>query len=346
MAQLTVNAIVLKQNGIDLYLFSMNSKHLRKMCFVAPRGTENPEEIQRILKPKRAQEIGEYIKQPTSILPNVIVINLPETVKILPTSKENEVTIQLPDIEGKFCYILDGQHRLAGFEYSEGIEFDLPIVALYNADEHMRGKVFADINSKQEKVSDVHILELYYQIKELPADETATMDIIHRLAKDNDSPFFEKIKLFDGEKNKWVKNKPLKQRLAPHVENGGVLYGKTSAVQTQIIKEYLKAVQAVWNDAWGNNDEYVLTKNMGIEIIFSIFVEVKHRCDLNEGKQYTKENFTRQLQPLVNCEIEMPGEAKIIMNWERSKMGILAHRAGRTLITKQFKNILRKADEE
>jgi len=345
MAQFTVNAIVLKQNGIDLYLFAMNSKHLRKICFVAPRGTESPEEIQRILKPKRAQEIGEYIKQPASILPNVIVINLPETVKILPTSRENEVTIQFPAIEGKFCYILDGQHRLAGFDYSEGTEFDLPIVALYNANEHTRGKVFADINSKQERVSDVHILELYYQIKELPMDETATMDIVHRLAKDNDSPFFGKIMLLDGEKNKWVKNKLLKQRLSPHVENGGVLYGKISAVQTQIIKEYLKAVQIVWSNAWGNNKEYVLTKNMGIEIIFSIFAEVKHRCDLNEGKQYTKENFAKQLQPLVNCDVAVPGGA-ITMNWESSKMGMLAHRAGRALITKQFKNMLRKADEE
>jgi DGQHR domain-containing protein len=184
MTQFTVNALVLKQNGIGLYLFPMNSKYLRKICFVAPRGNENPEEIQRLLKPKRAQEIGEYIKQPTSVLPNAIVINLPNTVKILPTAKENEVTLQFPDNEGKFGYILDGQHRLAGFEYSEGIEFDLPVVALHNADEHMRGKVFADINSKQEKVSDVHILELYYQIKELPTDETATMDIVHRLSKD------------------------------------------------------------------------------------------------------------------------------------------------------------------
>ena len=95
--------------------------------------------------------------------------------------------IRFPNDEGKYAYILDGQHRLEGFKHSDGIEFDLPVVAIYNADDTLRGKIFADINSKQERVSDMHLLSLYYQIKELPADDSSVMDVLNQLNTDTDS---------------------------------------------------------------------------------------------------------------------------------------------------------------
>jgi len=70
---------------------------------------------------------------------------------------------------------------------NDGIEFDLPVVAIYNADDTLRGKIFADINSKQERVSDMHLLSLYYQIKELPADDSSVMDVLNQLNTDTDS---------------------------------------------------------------------------------------------------------------------------------------------------------------
>jgi DGQHR domain-containing protein len=345
MAGLTITAHLLKQKGYELYLFPMNSQALRRLCYVTPRSRGNPEEVQRLLDPKRAKEIGQYIKEETSLLPNAIVLSLTPDVSISPTGNPNEVVIQFPTAEGKYAYILDGQHRLAGFDHSEGIEFDLPVVALYNADEHLRGKVFADINSKQVKVSDVHLLSLYYQIRELPSEESATMDVVQRLAKDIDSPLLNKIKLLDDDRGCWVTNKHIKMRLAPHTESGGVLYGKNAAAQAQIIKEFLKGVKKVWPEAWGNNRNYMLTRPMGLEIIFSIFSAVKHRCDLNEGRLYTADTFERQLAPLKDCYIEIPGSGKIHLTWERGPFGPLSNKAGRVLIQKQLINYLRRADE-
>ncbi|TKJ43351.1 hypothetical protein CEE36_04785 [candidate division TA06 bacterium B3_TA06] len=346
MAGFAVTAHVLRQKGYDLYLFPMNSRELRRLCYVTPRSHDNPKEVQRILDPKRAKEIGEYIKEDTSILPNAIVVSLTSSVSISPTGKSEEVVIQFPDEEGKYAYILDGQHRLAGFEHSNGIEFDLPVIALYDADEHLRGKVFADINGKQVKVTDVHVLELYYQIKELPPEESATMDVVHRLAEDNDSPLKGKIKLLDDDKGCWVTNRHIKRCLAPHTESGGVLYAKTAAAQAQIVKEFLKGVQKMWPEAWGNNSDYMLTKAMGIEIILSIFAATKHRCDLNEGRQYTAETFQRQLEPLRNCQIEIPGFGKRPpLTWGKGPFGLLSNKAGKVLIQRQLVNYLRQADE-
>lgn len=346
MAPFRLEALVLNQNAQKLYLFPMNSTQLKQLCYVTPRSKDSPEEIQRLLDEKRAKEIGEYIKNDTSLLPNAVVISLNPEVSVTPTGSENEVTIEFPSDNGKFAYVLDGQHRLAGFDHSDGVKFDLPVVALYDATEDQRGKVFADINSKQVRVSDVHLLELYYQIKELPSEESATMDIVHKLAKDNDSPLCGKIKLTDDQKNAWVKNKRMKQCIAPHAEGGGVLHGKTPAAQVQIFKEYLKGVKSLWPTAWGNNKDYMLTKPMGIEIIFSIFSAAKHRCDLNSGKQYTSENFKSQMQPLSNCSIEIPGGGEIPLTWQAGPFGALSNATGRVLISKQLRNVLIEADHE
>jgi len=345
MAGLVVTAHVLKQKGYELYLFPMNSRTLRHLCYVTPRSKDNPEEVQRLLDPSRAKEIGEYIKESTSLLPNAIVVSLTPDVTISPTGNSGEVVIQFPSREGKYAYILDGQHRLAGFDHSEGVEFDLPVVALYNADENLRGKVFADINSKQVKVSDVHLLSLYYQIRELPSEEALTMDVVHKLAKDNDSPLYGKIKLLDDDKGCWVTNRHMKICLAPYTESGGILHSKNAAAQAHIIKEFLKGVKKVWPEAWGNNHDYMLTKAMGIEIIMSIFASAIHRCDLNEGRQYTAETFERSLTPLKDCYIEIPGGGKIRLTWERGPFGPLSNKAGKVLIRKQLTNYLVQADE-
>lgn len=340
-----VTASVLKQKAYTLYMFSMSSTTLRAISYVTPRSKDNPEEIQRILNPKRAKEIGEYIKEETSLLPNAIVVSLTKVVEITETGTPNVVTLTFPSQTGKYAYILDGQHRLAGFDYSDAIQFDLPVVALYNASDDLRGKVFADINSKQVEVSAVTLLGLYYQIKALPVERAATMEVVERLAKDIDSPLSGKIKTLDDDKGTWVTNKLMAQVLAPYLENGGSLYKKNPANQTQILKEYFKGVQETWPEAWGDNG-HMLTRPMGIQVIMSIFDAVKHRCDLNEGKQYTATTFRRSLEPLVDCNIELPGGGQIPLTWQRGPFGSLNNKAGQVLISKQLKNYLRQADDD
>jgi DGQHR domain-containing protein len=249
MARFEVTANVLKQKGIELYLFPMNSALLRKITYVTPRSHDDPDEVQRILSQPRAKEIGEYIQEETSLLPNAIVVSLTPDVEITNTGNPHQKVLHFPSDEGKFAYVLDGQHRLAGFEHSMGVEYDLPVVALWNADDHLRGRVFADINSKQVRVTNVHTLSLYYQIRELPSEELATMDVVTQLTTDEDSPLNARIKMMDNDRDCWVTNRHMKQCLAPHTESGGILAHKTPAQQAAVFKEYFKGVQRVWPEA-------------------------------------------------------------------------------------------------
>jgi DGQHR domain-containing protein len=343
-----VNARVLQQKGQSLYMFPMSSSDLERIAYVTPRSKNSPEEIQRIISEPRAKDIGKYIQEELSLFPNAIVVSLSEEVSVSPTGDAGEVVLEFPSPEGRHAYILDGQHRLAGFRYSGGVVFDLPVVALRGADEKLRAKIFADINSKQAQVSDVHLLSLYYQIKALPTEEGGTVDVVRSLTEDPDSPLRERIKFLDDEKNTWVKNTAMKKWLGPHVQSGGVLANKTPGDQAQILKEYFKGAEALWPDAWGNNKKYALTKPFGLEIMASIFRDVKHRVDLNQGRIYTADSFRRALEPLSAMAIQIPGAgagASIPLSWESGNLGPLSNAAGRALIRKQMIDVLTAADE-
>lgn len=325
----------------------MNSRDLARLSYVTPRSEDDPQEVQRILREDRAKAIGEYIQEETSLLPNAIVVNLNPQVRIERTSREDEVQIIFPSTDGKFANILDGQHRLAGFGYSGNIQFDLPVVALHNADQNLRGKVFADINSKQVKVTDTQLLSLYYQIRELPSEDMLTMEVVWQLANDEDSPLYHRVRMKDDDKGTWITNKHLKKCVAPHTESGGILASKTPAQQATILKEYLKGVKATWPQAYDDTRGHMLWGSMGTEAIFGVFAAVKHRCDLNSGKLYTEDTFAAALEPLRHCSIEIPGGGEVPLDWQRGKTGIgmLSNAPGKRLIRKQLLDILQQADE-
>src|ERR1700694_5289147 len=96
MAELEITASILKQRGRELYCFGMNTARLRRICYVTPRSHDDPEEIQRILNKKRAKEIGEYIKEANSLLPNSIVVSLTAEVSIQSSGMDGIKVLRFP----------------------------------------------------------------------------------------------------------------------------------------------------------------------------------------------------------------------------------------------------------
>lgn len=142
---LEIDCVIMKQKNVELFLFTLDAHHLLKVTYVDPQTRDDPEQIQRLLNQKRLREIGEFIQHPASLIPNNIVVNLNSEVEIQRHAGGNTGTIRFPSDEGNYGYILDGQHRLKGFEYADGVNFDLAIVALQNLDSHKAGKIFVDI---------------------------------------------------------------------------------------------------------------------------------------------------------------------------------------------------------
>lgn len=91
-----------------------------------------------------------------------------------------------------------------GFEKAEGVEFDLPVVALIDAPKDVAYKIFADINSLQVKVTQVLLQLLKFEIGELEIDSKTASSIVYSLEKDSDSVLKEKIKVYPEDKKRWV----------------------------------------------------------------------------------------------------------------------------------------------
>ena len=348
MAKIRIPATILRQKDKELYLFKINSALLRKITYVTPRSKESPDELQRVYSEPRAREIGTWIKEESSLLPNAIVVDLKDEVRIESTATPDIVTITFPNpdevTDAKCAYILDGQHRVKGFEFSDGIEFDLAVVAVHNISENVRGKIFIDINSKQVKVDERLLLDLMAGMKHLPQDDARVYEVIKGLNTNHGSPLRDKIQFLPQEKNKWVKNTNLLKSLRPHIANGGVLYSKTAAQQTEIMSAYFDAFRLVFQTEWDDSKNYVLTRNQGIELMCGIFREIKARCDLYEGQIYNRESFKKQVGLLKGKTLEIPlkdtPNLKIPLDWSANTFGKLATRQWLAEKRKAIVNIL------
>jgi DGQHR domain-containing protein len=349
MAGINVNALVLKQKTHELYVFTMPSDVLNGITYVTPRSHDDPDEIQRILKKKHSREIATYIKDPTTLLPTAIVVSLDDEVTVHNTGDTNVRVLKFPEERGKFAYVLDGQHRLRALEEPGVPQVDLPVVALLGADEATRAKVFADINSKQEPITDVHILELYYQIKDLAADELALVDIVHTLNSAADSPLKGRVKLMDQDRGTWIKNTILKRftkRALVHTDIEFV----PAARQASILKEYLKAVAETWPAAWGNNKEFSLSSSAGLEVMLGAFSAAKDRVDLNWAGQYSRDNFSKALEPLREAVITVPiaGDQSLdlALDWQKGNLNVLSRsQKGRDTLVTKLRQILFLSDD-
>lgn len=348
MAELAVEAVVLWQNSVPIYLFSMNSSDLNRLCYVTPRSHDAPEEIQRILDKGHASEITSYIEEPNTLLPTAIVVSLEPEVTIRDTASPSRKIVVFPEDEGKFAYVLDGQHRLAAFKDTP-IQFDLPVTALFSADEQTRVKVFADINSEQVPIDPVQILELYYQIHDLSSDEEALVTIVHQLNEMEDSPLKGKVKVLSKQRNTWVKNTILVRFLRPAVSSAtSGLAIKPPAQQAKILKEYFKAVQELWPNAW-DTAGYVLSGSAGLEVMLGVFPAAKHRVDLNAGKDYSRATFLHQLEPLRDPVVKVEGpDGKSIdfkVDWRKERMAALtSSQKGRARLIQEMSGLLAAAD--
>ena len=347
MAGPSIDAFVLEQSGVHLYCFVMSSRELKKICYVTPRSEDDPDEIQRLIDPKRIKEIGEYISEPNALLPNALVVSFKDSVTVTPTGKANVSTLHFPAGEQKIAYVLDGQHRLRGFDHSGGKEMDLPVVALLGAPADLRAKVFADINSKQVRVTKTHLLSLRYQIGDTSKDEGDVMAVMTRLNGDVTSPLHNKIKMMDGQKGRWITNAALNRLMAPHITGKeAVLSAKNEAQRVAILKAYFTAVAQIWPAAWGNTKDFNLCSTLGFELILGIFGKAKYRCDLIRGKQYAVEDFVAVLQPLIDAEIDGPGGGKIRLDWIKGgRMVAIGNQAAKAVVVRELNRVLQAADE-
>lgn len=196
--KVTINVLTVNQGGNIFYIGKLRAKELAKIATTKVRRREPPtekdnyfNEIDALLKEKKLQvsnesiyrvhkynkdntdnqreqsiarlkEIGEYIEKANSIVPNAIICNL---ASIKDDIDINEL-IEIDRLNGTMTFdseqvelsIVDGQHRLGGFGYTNNQEYfldnyELIVTILVGLKPAQQAELFATINGKQKPVN-------------------------------------------------------------------------------------------------------------------------------------------------------------------------------------------------
>lgn len=194
--------------------------------------------IQRELNKNRVKKIREYIGSVDATFPNSIIVAINgDFLEIT----DNEMIIRFEDYQsGKVAKILDGQHRLAGFEetdfsfisqYGEKLDFEVLVTVFVEADLHTQAQVFTMVNQNQTKVNKSLVYDLESLALARNPSKTAHQIAVILNSREG-SPFFRRIKRL-GVKTVGVDSEVLTQ--AAFVENIVKLISKRPSLDRDIL---------------------------------------------------------------------------------------------------------------
>ncbi|MBS0899661.1 DNA phosphorothioation-associated DGQHR protein 1 [Pantoea dispersa] len=217
--EIRLPAIKIEQPIGSFYAVSMRSDLLSKVAF-SSRAEYKKSDLQegifsllkgnqRELDLKRSKQIGQYIDSVESTFPNSIILganfdkdgNLIEDYDIRWRVEKNGnlYTLVIPSENNIVATIIDGQHRLSGFGYSERENMELLCSVFIDLPAPYQAYIFATINFNQKNVNKSLAYDLYgFRVEEEDkkewSPEKLAVFIARRLNKYCE-PLKDKIKL-------------------------------------------------------------------------------------------------------------------------------------------------------
>lgn len=258
--------------------------------------------IQRNINQIKSKEIREYIKNDEiATFPNSIVVALrsdhsEEDPDYYFNDEEKSLYIRK---DSKVANIIDGQHRLSGFD-SDEISFELIISIFLDLSLGQQARVFAKINSTQSKVSLDLVYDLFGITDERTPEKIAYF-IVKHLNEDEDSSWQNQIKtlyyrdgfLAQGSMAKYIdkqlisKNKPLFY-LYEQEKEANIL---------AILKSYFKALSETFQNDWNDQiDKSVIKKTTGFVGAMNFFKDLHQLAKVKQLKvnyEFFKEILSR-----------------------------------------------------
>ncbi|MEH0874557.1 DGQHR domain-containing protein [Pectobacterium cacticida] len=249
---------------IPAYTFSMKVKDLIPMYYIAVRGKDKEEgAVQRVLNSRRISSIKNYLLEGNTFFSSFILnwTNQDSNISI-----END-TITIPVIPSSI-QVIDGQHRLAGFEAaieenpSIG-DIDILVTLCSRLTTQAAAKIFLNINTEQKPVPKSLMYDLFGEIED---DETHAINRITDIARDlNDSassPFYKQIKFPGSPRGVGsIELSTFVQTLKEHIKPTGTFAKfriKTYDNQKSLIENYFNSIKyyydidKIWNSKTKN----------------------------------------------------------------------------------------------
>lgn len=244
--------------------------------------------LQRDTNLQKSEEIRQYLKEdPSACFPNTIILAIRDDLSyeepLFTFDDSDNLRVALvPDVAN----IIDGQHRLSGFDETDD-SFELPVAVFLNLDLGEQAKIFAKINSTQTKVNLDVVYENFFK-SQFRSREKIAFYIVKNLNEKNDSPWFRKIKTLSDKSGDLAQGSMAKffdKRLLAEGRIFGEWYrsGRDQEIYDSI-KNYFKVLSNTFPVSWENiNDNYVLTKTTGFVGSMMFFQDILRQNNFSKS---------------------------------------------------------------
>ncbi|OGA51292.1 MAG: hypothetical protein A3F74_07960 [Betaproteobacteria bacterium RIFCSPLOWO2_12_FULL_62_58] len=218
-------------------------------------------------------------------IPGTVLLFTAETLRFTSSGSHDEVgNLQEPD--SKYL-IIDGQHRLAALRFylkehpSEAASINVPCVIFDGRSEDFAAEMFVIINSTPTRINKSHLVDLYERVSWAEPDRRFAARLVEDLYTEGDSPLRYRINRLGGRslKDKWILQAELFNELYRWVSAEWKKIRQVTNVYREeeryygVIRDFLKAAQKVWGDAWGH-DSYMVTKPVSLKAMVRVCADL------------------------------------------------------------------------
>lgn len=211
----------------------------------------------------------------------------------------------LEEPRGKYL-IIDGQHRLAALHFyrkerpQEARTMHVPCIIFDGKSEDFATEMFVIINSTPTRINKSHLVDLYERVSWAAPDKKFSAKVVEKLYSEGDSPLRYKINRLGGrsKQEKWILQAELFNEIHRwaaadwrKIEKRGP---KEAERFYERVRDFLKAAEKVWGDAWGNAN-YMVTKPVTLKAMLRVCADLaREDAEPIDGRQ---KRWERRLGP-------------------------------------------------
>jgi hypothetical protein len=153
--------------------------------------------------------------------------------------------------------------------------------------------MFVIINSTPTRINKSHLVDLYEKVSWSAPDKRVAAQVVAMLYVEADSPLRYRINRLGGrsQREKWILQAELFNEIHRWVMADWKKLQKQATSRTlvnrlyQVVRDFLKAAEKIWGDAWGNGN-YMVTKPVTIKAMLRVCADLAHAdAEPADGRQ-------------------------------------------------------------